>query len=96
MVKAMSPQGDACASPSNETKIEVPSELSNESDVKFPQVGRVYRVKRLDGEWWSAEVLETRTKENKSKRVEYFVHFENSKIKKKIIFFKFKFKSKSG
>lgn len=88
MVKAMSPEVDPCSSPSNETKTEeVSSECSNESDLKLslPQVGRVYRVKRLDEEWWSAEVLETRTKENKSKRVEYFVHFENSKIK--IIFF---------
>ncbi|RNA43804.1 histone acetyltransferase KAT8-like [Brachionus plicatilis] len=77
MVKAMSPQVDPSSSPSNETKAEASCECSNESDVKLPQVGRVYSVKRLDGEWWSAEVLETRANENKAKRVEYFVHFEN-------------------
>ena len=43
--------------------------------VKLPKVGRVYSVKRLDGEYFNAEVLEKR--ELKGKPVEYFVHFEN-------------------
>lgn len=80
MVKAMSPQVDPCPSPSSEQKAS--SECCNELDVKLPQVGRVYSVRRLDGEWWSAEVLETRTNENKEKRVEYFVHFENCNFQK--------------
>lgn len=45
-----------------------------------PQIGHVYSAKRLDGEWHPAEVLETRLNDVKSKRTEYFVHFENCKI----------------
>ena len=41
------------------------------------KVGHVYSVKRIDDEWCPAEVLETRVL--KSKQIEYFVHFENSK-----------------
>ena len=41
------------------------------------KIGHVYSVKRLDGEYCAAEVLETRTL--KSNQTEYFVHFENSK-----------------
>jgi hypothetical protein len=41
-----------------------------------PQVGQVFSVKRLDGECLPAEVLETRLNE-KGKKTEYFVHFEN-------------------
>ncbi len=41
-----------------------------------PQVGRMYSVRRLDGQWLPAEVLEKR--ELKGKATEYFVHFENS------------------
>ena len=40
------------------------------------KIGHMYSVKRLDGEYCSAEVLETRTL--KSNQIEYFVHFENS------------------
>jgi hypothetical protein len=43
-----------------------------------PQVGQTFNVKRLDGEWFTAEVLETRVSD-KEKTTEYFVHFENSK-----------------
>lgn len=39
------------------------------------QIGHVYSVKRQDGEWYPAEVLEKR--ELKGKSIEYFVHFEN-------------------
>ncbi len=49
----------------------------------LPIVGRVYSVKRIDGEWFSAEVLEKR--ELKGKPVEYFVHFENCKIPLKLL-----------
>lgn len=41
------------------------------------QIGHVYSVKRQDGEWYPAEVLEKR--ELKGKSIEYFVHFENCK-----------------
>jgi hypothetical protein len=41
-----------------------------------PQVGQVFNVRRQDGECLPAEVLETRTNE-KEKKTEYFVHFEN-------------------
>lgn len=75
MVQTMSPQVDSSSPSSESPKSESPPTPSNEQETKLPQIGRVYSVKRLDGEWWSAEVLETR--ETKSKRVEYFVHFEN-------------------
>ena len=41
------------------------------------EIGKMYSVKRVTGEWHSAEVLEKR--ELKSKQIEYFVHFENCK-----------------
>ncbi|CAF0853804.1 unnamed protein product [Brachionus calyciflorus] len=74
----MSPQVDSSSSPSSSesSKSDSPLKNANESDTKVPQVGQVYSVKRLDGEWWSAEVLETRVNEARSKSVEYFVHFE--------------------
>ena len=66
--------------------------------VKLPKVGRIYSVKRLDGEYFNAEVLEKR--ELKGKPVEYFVHFENCNDKLLTIsksfkskFFLIKFKS---
>lgn len=43
-----------------------------------PQIGRTYNVKRLDGQWVPADVLEKR--ELKGKPIEYFVHFENCKF----------------
>jgi hypothetical protein len=57
------------------------SSTNSASSIK---VGGIYSVKRLDGEWVSAEVLETRINELKGKTLEYFVHFENSKS---LIFF---------
>jgi histone acetyltransferase MYST1 len=39
------------------------------------KIGHVYSVKRIDGEWYPAEVLETRNV--KPMQTEYFVHFEN-------------------
>ena len=41
-----------------------------------PCLGRMYNVKRLDGQWCPAEVLEKRDLKN-GQSVEYFVHFEN-------------------
>ena len=41
------------------------------------KIGHSYSVKRLDGEYCPAEVLEMRTLS--PNQVEYFVHFENSK-----------------
>lgn len=77
----MSPQVDP-SSPNESHKSDSPRSDLNDQEIKQPRVGHVYSVKRLDGEWWSAEVLETRVNETKSKRVEYFVHFENRKISK--------------
>lgn len=57
-----------------EETIEVPNENAKVANLK-PQIGRIYKVKRLDGQWHSAEVLEKR--ELKDKPTEYFVHFEN-------------------
>ncbi len=58
----------------NSKKIIMVDEASNnEDEIK---IGHMYSVKRLDGEYCSAEVLETRTL--KSNQIEYFVHFENS------------------
>ena len=42
------------------------------------QIGHVYSVKRQDGEWYPAEVLEKR--ELKGKPTEFFVHFENCNL----------------
>lgn len=50
--------------------------LTPHNENQQPKIGRVYNVKRLDGQWFPAEVLEKR--EFKGKPVEYFVHFENS------------------
>lgn len=49
---------------------------STETPSSEIKIGQIYSVKRIDGEWCPAEVLETRIL--KSQRVEYFVHFENS------------------
>jgi len=49
-------------------------ETNNDDAIK---IGHMYSVKRLDGEYCPAEVLETRTL--KSNQTEYFVHFENSR-----------------
>lgn len=49
-----------------------------QNDKLNPQIGHMYSVQRVDGQWMSAEVLEKR--ELKNKPVEYFVHFENSNM----------------
>lgn len=50
-----------------------------------PEIGENYLVKRLDGQWHVAEILETRLNESsKQKRTEYFVHFENRKKQRRI------------
>ena len=56
-----------------------PVENSFRNETITPQIGQSYSVQRIDGQWLSAVVLEKR--ELKSKPVEYFVHFENSKLK---------------
>jgi hypothetical protein len=56
-------------------------ETNNDDAIK---IGHTYCVKRLDGEYCPAEVLETRTL--KSNQIEYFVHFENSKLFSFILF----------
>ena len=43
----------------------------------LPLVGHVYSVKRLDGEWAPAELLEMRHNELNKSTLEYYVHFEN-------------------
>jgi hypothetical protein len=46
------------------------------SSVRFaPKIGSLYSVRRLDGQYFPAEILEKR--ELKGKSIEYFVHFEN-------------------
>lgn len=43
------------------------------------RIGRTYMVRRLNGQWLPAEILETRHVESRGNRLEYFVHFENRK-----------------
>lgn len=43
-----------------------------------PQIGNIYSVQRLDGEFLPAELLEIRQNELNDGIIEYFVHFENT------------------
>lgn len=56
---------------------QVLSELSSTINTQ-PEVGNIYSVKRLDGEYIPAELLEIRCNELKGGSLEYFVHFENT------------------
>ena len=38
------------------------------------QIGRIYLVRSINGQWLPAKILETR---QTADRIEYFVHFEN-------------------
>ena len=53
----------------------------NGGENSYIKIGHSYSVKRLDGEYCPAEVLEIRTLS--PNQVEYFVHFENSNSLKK-------------
>jgi hypothetical protein len=51
--------------------------------ISNPQIGHVYSVRHLDGHYFPAELLEIRVNEEKGKAIEYFIHFENCKYKRK-------------
>ena len=62
----------------NKTTENEESNALKQNDKLNPQIGRIYSVQRVDGQWIPADVLEKR--ELKGKPIEFFVHFENCKF----------------